>query len=176
MNVVRFTSTYKPHGKDYAKITLWNRYIHNKTILFTLFIPTAGSLYFMITDPDNPFFPIFALIMLYPLYSVLAFSLKIRKHLKFRSPADIAKTEFTFMNNGVLADRMELQKLDLVHWEDVSCLWELKEHLLLYQKDKLLLVFSKKDMEPGQADAIREFILRHLSERHAKPYRKSLFF
>ena len=108
MNIIRFTSTYKPDGKDYTKVTLWNRYIQNKTLLFTLFIPTAAAIYFLVSDP-GPFWWMFVLIMFYPLYSIIGFLFKIKKHLKFRNPADIAKTEFTFMNNGILADRMEMQ-------------------------------------------------------------------
>ncbi len=175
MNVIRFTSTYKPDGKDYTKITLWNRYIQNKTLLVTLFIPTVGALYFLYTNP-GPFWWIFILIMLYPLYSVIGFSFKIKKHLKFRSPADIAKTEYTFMNNGILADRIEMQKLDMTHWEDVNTLWELKDYLLLYNKDRLVLVFSKKDMDPGQPEQIRSFILEHLSGRQGGRYKKSRLF
>ena len=175
MNVIRFTSTFKPEGRDYTKITLWNRSVHNKTILFSLFIPTAAALYFLITEP-GPFWWIFVIIMFYPLYSLIAFTLKIKKHLKFRSPADIAKTEYTFMNNGVLADRMEMQKLDLIHWEDVNMLWELKDYLMLYNKDKLVLVFTKKDMEPGQLDQIRDFILKHLTNRQGNNYKKSRLF
>lgn len=175
MSVIRFTSTFKPDGKDYAKITLWNRYIHNKTILLSLFIPTAAALYFLFTDP-GPFWWIFVIIMFYPLYSVLGFSFRIRRHLKFRSPADIARTEYTFMNNGVLADRIDMQKLDLIHWEDANMLWELKDYLLLYNKDKLLLVFAKKDMEEGQLDSIRDFILAHLKNRQGNNYKKSRLF
>lgn len=175
MSVIRFTSTYKPDGKDYTKVTLWNRYIQNKTLLLTMFIPTAGALYFLFTEP-GPFWWLFVLIMLYPLYSVLSFWLKIKNHLKFRSPADIARTEYTFMNNGILADRTEMQKLDMFHWEDVNLLWELKDFLLLYNKNKLVLVFAKKDMGPGQVDEIRSFILQHISDRQVHSYKKSILF
>lgn len=175
MSVIRFTSTYKPDGKDYAKVTLWNRYIQNKTLLLTMFIPTVGALYFLFTEP-GPFWWLFVLIMLYPLYSILGFCFKIRNHLKFRSPADIARTEYTFMNNGILADRMEMQKLDMFHWEDVNLLWELKDFLLLYNKNKLVLVFAKRDMEPGQIDEIRSFILQHLPNQQVRNYKKSMLF
>lgn len=175
MNVIRFTSTFKPDGKNYAKITLWNRYIRNKTVLLSLFIPTAGAIYFLYTG-TGPLWWLFVLIMFYPVYNVLGFMLKIKKHLRFRSPADISRAEFTFMNNGILVDRMEMQKLDMVHWEDVNTLWELKDYLLLYNRDRLVLVFSKKDMEPEQPDIIREFILNHLNNRQGRTYKKSSLF
>lgn len=175
MNVIRFTSTFKPEGKDYTKITLWNRYIRNKTVLFSLFIPTAGAIYFLATGAGMLWW-LFVLIMFYPLYNVIGFMFKIKKHLKLRNPADIAKTEFTFMNNGILIDRMELQKLDMVHWDDVNTLWELKDFLVLYNKDKLVLVFAKKDMEPGQVDMIRDFILKHVKNRQGSNYKKSSLF
>lgn len=167
MNIIRFTSTFKPDGTDYIKVTLWNRYIHNKTILFTLFLPTAGALYFLVTNP-GPFWWVFILIMFYPVYAVLGFTYQIKKHLKFRSPADTAKTEYTFMNNGILADRAELQTLDLIHWEDVDTLWELKDYFLLYYKGRLVLVLSKKDMEEGQPDAVRGFILKRIKQNYKK--------
>lgn len=175
MNVIRFTSTFKPDGKNYTKITLWNRYIRNKTVLLTSFIPTVGAIYFLYNGA-GPFWWLFVLIMFYPLYSILGFTLKIKKHLKFRSPADIAKTEFTFMNNGILIDRFDMQKLDMIHWENVDIMWELKDYLLLYSKDKIIAVLSKKDMEPGQVDVIRDFIIKHVKNRQGSNYKKSSLF
>lgn len=175
MSVIRFTSTFKPNNKNYTKITLWNRYVRNKTVLLTSLIPTAGAVYFLYSG-GGTFWWLFVLIMFYPLYSVLGFYLKIKKHLKFRSPADIAKTEFTFMNNGLLIDRVDMQKLDMIHWEDVNVLWELKDYFLLYNRDKLVAVLAKEDMETGQADTIRSFITKHVKNRQGTNYKKSSLF
>lgn len=175
MNVIRFTSTFKPVGNDYTKVTLWNRYVHNKSILFAMFIPTAGAIYFL-SSGAGPFWWLFVLIMLYPLYNIIGFFFKIKKHLKFRSPADVAKTEFTLMNNGILMDRIDMQKLDMVHWENIDMIWELKDYLILYNKEKLVTVFVKKDMADGQLDDIRKFLMRHVKNRQGLNYKKSRFF
>lgn len=175
MNIIRFTSTFKPDGKDYTKVTVWNNYVRNKKFLLTLFIPTAGSIYFLINGIGT-FWWIFVLLMFYPVYHLIGFLFKIKKHLKFRSPADIAKTEFTFMDNGILADRMEIQKLDMIRWDDVNILWELKKFFILCNNEKLVLVLPKKDMEPGQSELIRAFIQEHIKNRQGKNYKKSRIF
>lgn len=176
MNIIRFTSTFKPEKKDYTKISIWNRYFRNKTLMLTILIPTAGALYFLYSDPHTPFWWVFILIALYPFYSLMGFYFKIQNHLKYRSPMDTAKTEYTFMNNGILADRHEIEKLDLFHWDDVDMLWELKGFLLLYKKERLVLVFNKADMGEGQCDAIREYITKHLPRRNSPTYKKSTLF
>lgn len=175
MNIIRFTSTFKPDGKDYTKITMWNRYIHNKTVLFVSFIPTVGAIYFLYNGAGS-FWWLFVLLMLYPLYGMLGFLLKIKKHLKFRSPADTAKTEFTLMNNGILLDRMDMQKLDMIHWEDINMTWELKDYYLLYNKDKLVTALVKKDMAPEQIDEVRKYLMKRVRNRQGINYKKSRFF
>ena len=101
MNVIRFTSTFKPDGKDYAKVTMWNRYIQNKTLLVTLFIPTVGALYFLYTNP-GPFWWIFLLIMLYPLYSVIGFSYKIKKQVCWKSNIPVSYLPYVFRKSFLL--------------------------------------------------------------------------
>lgn len=175
MNIIRFTSTFKPVDKDYTKVTLWNRYAHNRTLLLAMFIPTIGALYFLMNNP-GPLWWVFILIMFYPLYNVIGFYFKIKRHFKFRSPADTAKTEFTLMNNGILMDRHEIQKLDMLHWVDVNVIWELKEYFILYNKDKLVSVLVKKDMPAEQIDDIRKYLITHVKNRQGINYKKSRFF
>lgn len=175
MNIIRFTSTFKPVGSDYTRVALWNRYVHNKALLFSVFIPTIGAAYFLMNTPGALWW-LFVLIMFYPVYHVIGFLFRIKRHFRFRSPADTAKTEFTLMSNGILMDRADMQKLDMLHWEEVNMIWELKDYLILYQKERLLTVLVKKDMEEGQPEEVRAFLIKHVKNRQGSNYRKSRLF
>lgn len=175
--IIRYTSVFKPREAiPYSKIAIWNRYFRSKVLLIATFVPTIAAIYFLLSDRNNPFWWLFVIIMFYPVFSFLGFLLKIYNHLKFRSPLDVAETEYTFMNNGILIDRRGAEKLDLMHWDDVNFLYEMKEYFLLFKSDTLVLVLIKKDMKEGQCDRIRKYILRHLPPAKSINYKKTLFF
>lgn len=176
MDIIRFKSTFKPSGPSYVKISLWNRYIRSKIILITSFIPTIVALYFILQDKGSPFFWVFFILLFYPVYSLIAFLLKIKKHLIYRSPLDTAVTDFTFMNNGILVERENAERPELYHWTEYTLLYELKDFMLLYKGEMLGLVFDKRDMDAEQLPLIRKYILKHLPKEHAYSYKKSIFF
>lgn len=176
MNLIRFTSKFKPEGKEYVKTTLWNHFISNKAMLLILIIPPILSIYFLLSGAITTFsLVINILLFLYPVFSVLSFMKKINDHLKYRDATDTALTHFTFMENGILIEQPEFDKLDMQYWNEFDCLYELKNYLVLYYKDSLKLILDKKDMEQGQLDEIRSYILSHFTESKTK-YKKTWIF
>ncbi len=176
MNLIHFTSRFKPEGKEYIRTTLWNHYISNKIMLLFLIAPPLLGVYFLVTGPATTLSLIFNIILiLYPLFSFLSFYRKIMNHLKYRDETDTALTHYTFMDNGILLEQAEFDKLDMHYWHEYDCLYELKGYLILYYKDSLKLILDKKDMGEGQLDEIRSYILSHFAETKTK-YIKAWFF
>lgn len=176
MKILRFTAPFKPEGKEYIYISLWNRYLRSKFLLITIFIPTLCSLYFILQGVDPYFLSVFILIACYPLFSVGVFLLKIKKHLKFRSPIDTAMTEFTLMDNGILIEREGQEMPEFFHWDKFDMCYELKRYLILFKNDTLILMFDKNCIDTGQVGKVRQFILKHMPESKKIVYKKSGLF
>ena len=176
MKILRFTAPFKPTGKQYIYIGMWNRYIKNKFLLLSSFIPTGCSIYFIAQGIDPKFLPIFFLIACYPLFSVGAYLFRIKQHFRYRSPIDTAMTTFTLMDNGILIEREGQELPELYHWDRFNLCCELKHYLLLYKTDVLILVWDKTYMKSEEIENIRQFVLEHLPENKKVVYQKSTFF
>lgn len=176
MKILRFTAPFKPKGKKYIYIGMWNRYIKSKILLLSAFIPTFCSLYFIAQGVDPRYLPIFLLIACYPLFSVGAYLLRIKQHFRYRSPLDMAMTTFTLMDNGILIEREGQELPELYHWDKFNMCYELKEYLLLYKTDTLILIFDKTYMNAEEIGKIRQFILEHMPKNKKIVYQKSAFF
>ena len=176
MNLIQFTSKFKPEGKEYVKTTLWNHFISNKAMLFILIVPPVIGMYFLLTGPINAFsLVVNLLLILYPAFSFLSFMRKIKNHLEYRDATDTALTHYTFMDNGILIEQPDFDKLDMQYWNEYDRLYELKNYLILYYKDSLKIILDKKDMDEGQLDEIRSYILSHFTHSKTK-YIKAWFF
>lgn len=145
-------------------------------MLLILITPPILGAYFLLTGTNTTFtLVINILLILYPIFSFLSFMRKINDHLKYRDATDTALTHFTFMDNGILIEQPEFDKLDMMYWNEFDCLHELKNYLILYKGDSLRLILDKKDMEEGQVDEIRGYILSHFTDSKAK-YKKTWIF
>ncbi len=162
MKPITYTAPFKPGGKSYTKLCMWNRFIHNKVRLIAMLLPVILGIYFLLTSNVIYFAPVYIVLMLYPLITVTAFYFKIKKHLKFRSKADEASTQFTIMDNGILTERAEVDINHLYHWSDFDKLFETREFLLLYKGNKLVLVLEKNHMPNGRISEIRDIIAEHI--------------
>lgn len=176
MKILRFTAPFKPKGKKYVYIGMWNRYIKNKILLLSLFIPTGCSFYFIAQGVEKRYLPIFLLIACYPIFSIVSYLLRIKQHFQYRSPLDMAMTIFTLMDNGILIEREGHELPELYHWNKFNLCYELKNYLLLYKTDNLLLVFDKTYIPSEELEKIRQFILEHMPKNKKVIYQKSAFF
>ena len=105
--VIRFTSTQKPDGKEYKKITYWNRFVRTKIetlILIALVIVSIScAAYRLTTGTMDTFWAIICIVFLfYPFLIITQFNSSIRYHLKHRDPAETSPCEFCLMENGIL--------------------------------------------------------------------------
>lgn len=176
MKIIRFTAPFKPIGKEYLYISIWNRYIRNIFLLFSIFLPTCCSIYFIVQGVDPIFLPVFLLIACYPLFHIGIYLLRIKQHLRYRSPLDTAMTAFTLMDNGILVEREGQELPELYHWDKFNMCYELKHYLLLYKTDALILIWNKTYMKQEEIGKIRRFVLEHLPENKKITYQKSSFF
>lgn len=176
MKLLRFTAPFKPKGKKYIHVGMWNRYIKNKFLLFSSLVPTFCSFYFIAQGIDPGYLPIFLIIACYPLFNVGTYLLRIKQHFQYRSPLDTAMTTFTLMDNGILIEREGQEIPELYHWDKFNMCCELKDYLLLYKTDILILILDKTYMEQEDIGKIRQFILKHLPQKNKVVYQKSSFF
>lgn len=176
MKILRFTAPFKPKGKEYIYVGMWNRYMKNKILLLSSFIPTFCSFYFIAQGVEPRYLPVFLLIACYPIFSVGAYLLRIKQHFRYRSPLDTAMTLFTLMDNGILIEKEGQEIPSLYHWDKFNLCYELKHYLLLYKTDTLLLVLDKTYIKPEELGKIRKFILEHLPDNKKIVYQKSTFF
>lgn len=163
MEIIRFTAPFKPEGAwAYSRIALWNRYLRSKLLLLMVFVPSAAAIYFLYTTTWTIFSWILILVACYPLLNLLQFLVQIRNHLRLRDPADTAETEFTLMHNGILVEQKSIDRLNLLHWDAFTQMYDWKEYFLLFHQDRLVLLFDKRFMEPGQEDNIRIYVHDHI--------------
>ena len=132
MKILRFTAPFKPKGKEYIYVGMWNRYMKNKILLLSSFIPTFCSFYFIAQGVEPRYLPVFLLVACYPIFSVGAYLLRIKQHFRYRSPLDTAMTLFTLMDNGILIEKEGQEIPSLYHWDKFNLCYELKHYLLLY--------------------------------------------
>jgi len=162
MKPITYTAPFKPGGREYTRLCMWNRFIHNKLRLVVMLLPVILGIYFLATSSVIYFAPVYIVLTLYPFITVIAFYFKIKKHLKFRSKADEATAQFTIMDNGILTERPEVDINHLYHWDEFDKIIDIKEFLLLYKGNKLTLVLQKKYMPEDRISEIRDIIAEHL--------------
>ncbi|MBQ9765409.1 MAG: YcxB family protein [Lachnospiraceae bacterium] len=168
MKPYTFTAPFKPEGAKYTKLCLWNRYLRTPFYLILLMIPSALGIYFLANN-DNPYFiPVYVLLVCYPLINLLIFLVRIKKHLRFRSKADEATTHFTVMENGILTERPEISTNYLYHWNEFTNILDIKDHLLLFNKDVIVLILQKEFIPKEDVSAIRNLIAEHLYTKEDK--------
>ncbi len=168
MKPITYTAPFKPSGKEYTKLCMWNRFIHNKLRLVVMILPVILGIYFLATTKVIYFMPVYLVLALYPFITVIAFYFKIKKHLKFRSKADEATAQFTIMDNGILTERAEVDINKLYHWDEFDKIIDIRDFLLLYKSNRLVLVLQKEYMPEGEASNIRDIIAEHIYKNKSK--------
>lgn len=162
MKPITFSQPFKPEGSDYVKLCLWNRYVHNRLRTVVTLLPCAFGVFFLIRSSNPYFIPVYILLVCYPALNVAAFLLRIRRHLRFRSKADTADTFFTVLENGILAERPEVELYHLYHWDEFSRVLDFSKYLLLYKGNSLMLVLQKEFMKESSPPEIRDYIAGQL--------------
>lgn len=152
MNVIRFTQKYRPEGKEYEKIFIWNRFLRKKSELIIIFAPTLICIISIAMGYFSPIFtPAYIFFILYPLLAYLQFKATIKKHLRNRKAKDNAYCEVNIMDNGILLINNEHDIRELHKWEDIKKVYDRFGYYLIYG-DKKMLALLKKDNFPDFSD------------------------
>ena len=152
MNITRFTQKYRPEGKEYEKIFMWNRFLRKKSDLIIIFAPALICIASIIAGYFSPvFIPAYAFFILYPAIAYLQFKATIKKHLRNRKAKDNAECEVNIMDNGILLINNEHDIRELHKWDDIKKVYDHFGYYLIYG-DKKMLVLLKKENIPASSD------------------------
>lgn len=153
MDTTRFTQAYRPSGKEYENIFMWNRFLRKKLELLITFAPTILCILSIIAGfYSAPFIPIYALLICYPLVAYFQFKLTISKHLRNRKEKDNATCEVNIMNNGILLINNDYEIRELHKWEDIKVIYDKFGYYLIYGNKKMLALLKKENI-PNDFDA-----------------------
>jgi hypothetical protein len=168
--VIRFTSTQKPDGKEYKKITYWNRFVRTKIetlILIALVIVSIScAAYRLTTGTMDTFWAIICIVFLfYPFLIITQFNSSIRYHLKHRDPAETSPCEFCLMENGILIDVPECDVHSFIRYDEFTHVYtNVFGFYMMFQKNKVLAMIRHSDIPQGRSDDFEDMMFSGLND------------
>ena len=168
--VIRFTSTQKPDGKEYKKITYWNRFIREKieTLILIALIATSIScgIYRLTTGTMDTFWAILCIVFLfYPIIVITQFNSSIRYHLKHRDPSESAPCEFCLMENGILIDVPECDVHKFIKYDEFTHVYtNVFGYYMMFRKNTVLAMIRHSDIPEGQKDEFEDTMVTSLND------------
>lgn len=165
MDTIRYTSTLKASGDEYKKIVFWNRFLRNKTELILSIIPAIISIILIILGFFSQFFLIgYVVFFIYPIFTYIQFKSNVEYHLKHRDQSENAPCEFTFMENGILAEIKDFDIRYVYHWEDFTTIYDKFGYYMMFQKGKMLLMLKKADIPADLQQPVIQFIKENVDQ------------
>ncbi len=164
MDYIKYDTTLKASGKEYQRIVFWNRFIRNPIELILTWIPAIISIIAMSMGYITTYLAvIYAACWAYPLY-IFGFQFRnsVSYHLKHRDPAESAPCTITLMENGVLAEIPEYNRMDHFEWTDFTTIYDKFGYYMMFQKGQMLLMLRKADMSKEQLAAAPDFIKKNI--------------
>ena len=168
--LIRFTSTQKPDGKEYKKITYWNRFVRTKIetlILIALVIVSIScAAYRLTTGTMDTFWAIICIVFLfYPFLIITQFNSSIRYHLKHRDPAETSPCEFCLMENGILIDVPECDVHSFIRYDEFTHVYtNVFGFYMMFQKNKVLAMIRHSDIPQGRSDDFEDMMFSGLND------------
>lgn len=167
--VIRFTSTQKPDGDEYKKITYWNRFVRVKTetlIMASLvLVSICCGIYRLVNGTMDSFWAILCIVFLfYPVLIITQFNASIRYHLKHRDPAETSPCEFCIMENGILIDVPEHDVHSFIRYDEFTHVYtNVFGFYMMFQKSKVLVMIRHKDIPEGRKDDFEDMMVAGLN-------------
>ncbi len=167
--VIRFTSTQKPDGNEYKKITYWNRFVRVKVetliMLALVIVGISCAAYRLTTETMDTFWAIICIVFLfYPFLIITQFNTSIRYHLKHRDPAETSPCEFCIMENGILIDVPECDVHNFVRYDEFTHVYtNVFGFYMMFQKSKVLVMIRHSDIPEGRKDDFEDMMVAGLS-------------
>lgn len=167
--VIKFTSTQKPDGDEYKKITYWNRFVRVKieTILMLALaaLSIACGAYRLANGTMDTFWAIICIIFLfYPGLIITQFNSSIRYHLKHRDPSETAPCEFCIMENGILMDVPEHDVHSFIRYDEFTHVYtNVFGFYMMFRKNKVLVMIRHSDIPEGRKDDLEDMMFAGLN-------------
>ena len=161
MDIIRFTSTLKPSGKEYKKVVYWNRFVRTKLetiILLIMFLGGIALFAYALTANKLMLMIVGAILFLYPIIIISQCNSSIKYHLAHRDKVEEMPCEFTIMQNGILAEVKEAEYTNFLKWEDATKLYNAIGYYMFFDNNNLKLMIKKADIPDSQKKLAIEYI------------------
>lgn len=165
MDIIRFNTTLKASGKEYANIVYWNRFWRNKTELILSCLPGIVSIVLFCLGFRSSFLMIIYIIFCaYPFFIFSQCKSNIKYHLKNRDASESAPCEITLMPTGILAEIKDFELLHTYNWEDFTTIYDKLGYYMMFNKGTMIVMIRKADIPDNMKTAFVDYMFEHVNQ------------
>lgn len=165
MDIIRFNTTLKASGKEYANIVYWNRFWRNKTELILSCLPGIVSIVLFCLGFRSSFLMIIYIIFCaYPFFIFSQCKSNIKYHLKNRDASESAQCEITLMPTGILAEIKDFELLHTYNWEDFTTIYDKLGYYMMFNKGTMIVMIRKADIPDNMKTAFVDYMFEHVNQ------------
>lgn len=165
MNIIRFTSTLKPSGKEYKKIVYWNRFIRMKleTIILTLLF--IAGIFLLFNTKELVLLLMGGLFIVFPIIVIIQLNSSIRYHLDNRDKTESMPCEFTVMQNGILTNIYDENYSKMYKWEESTSVYDALGYYMFFNKNAMTVMINKSDVAESDKKNLRSTIKTNMGKK-----------
>ncbi|MGN0407662.1 MAG: YcxB family protein [Bacteroides sp.] len=165
MDIIRFNTTLKASGKEYARIVYWNRFWRNKTELILTCLPAAASIVLFCLGLRSSFMLIiYVILCAYPFFIFSQCKSSIKYHLKNRDASESAPCEITLMPSGILAEIKDYNLQYTYNWNDFTTIYDTLGYYMMFNKGTMIVMIRKADIPDTQQTAFVDYVFEHVDQ------------
>ena len=168
MQPIIFESKLKPEGKEYKKIVYWNRFIRTKKETVCLVLAFIIGLILLLSNLGLFSIILGVILIGNPFYIIYDFNKSIKNHLNTRDKSETLPCTYTIMDNGVLTEVKEENKLSLFKWEEATDLYITLGFYMFFDKSDMKLMIRISDIPEDKRSEADTLIKTKMKENHKR--------
>jgi hypothetical protein len=165
MDIIKFTTTMKPDGREYEKVVFWNRFWRNKTELILSLLPAFIAIVLFIMGYRNSFLlMIYVIFFCYPVFIFSQCKSNISYHLKHRDPIEAAQCTLTLMPSGVLYEFTDGQQPVSISWERLTTIYDQLGFYMFFNKGTMVFLIRKADIPRDMRKRLVDYLFENIDQ------------
>lgn len=165
MDIIRFNTTLKASGREYAKIVYWNRFWRNKTELILSCLPAAISIVLFCLGYRTSFLLIiYVIVCAYPFFIFSQCKSNINYHLKHRDESESAPCEITLMPDGILAEIKDFDIQYTYSWDDMTTIYDKLGYYMMFNKGQMIVMIRKDDIPDAMKEPFKDYLFKYVDQ------------
>lgn len=159
MELIQFTSTLKPDGKEYKKVVYWNRFVRMKLETVILALLFIAGIFLLANSADKIMFLVVgALFVIFPIIIIIQLNSSIRYHLENRDKLESMPCTFTIMTNGILTDIREADYTKLTKWEESDKVYNAVGYYMFFKGNTMTIMVDKSAIPDDKRELAHKYI------------------